>query len=52
MTIDVVVADANVLLSAVIGKAANKVFTEYDVLVHLSEFNAKEVEEYLPRLAE
>lgn len=52
MTIDVVVADANVLLSAVIGKAANKVFTEYDVQVHVAEFNAREVEEYLPRLAQ
>ena len=51
MTIDVVVADANVLLSAVIGKAANKVFTEHDVIVHVAEFNASEVEEYIPRLA-
>jgi predicted nucleic acid-binding protein len=48
--IEAVVADANVLLSAVIGKAALKVFTEYDVAVHVAEFNAKEVEEYIPHM--
>ena len=51
MRIDAVVADANVLLSAVIGRAALRVFTEYGVTVHVTRFNAAEVEEYLPRLA-
>jgi predicted nucleic acid-binding protein len=46
-----VVADANVLLSAVVGKAALRVFTEHGVTVHATEFNASEVEEYLPRLS-
>jgi predicted nucleic acid-binding protein len=49
--IDAVVADANVLLSAVIGKAALRVFTEYGVTVHATEFNADEVEEYLPGMS-
>jgi predicted nucleic acid-binding protein len=49
--IGAVVADANVLLSAVIGKAALRVFTEYGVTVHATEFNASEVDEYLPRLS-
>jgi predicted nucleic acid-binding protein len=47
-----VVADANVLLSAVIGKAAARVFFEFEIPVHVSEFNAREVEEYIPRMAE
>ena len=47
-----VVADANVLLSAVIGKAAARVFFEFEIPVHVTEFNALEVEEYLPRMAE
>jgi predicted nucleic acid-binding protein len=47
-----VVADANVLLSAVIGKAAARVFFEFEIPVHATEFNAREVEEYLPRMAE
>ena len=51
MPIDAVVADANVLLSAVVGKAALRVFTAYGVTVHATEFNASEVEEYLPRLS-
>lgn len=46
-----VVADANVLLSAVIGKAAARVFFEYQIPVHVTEFNAREVEEYLPSMA-
>jgi predicted nucleic acid-binding protein len=45
-----VVADANVLLSAAIGKAALKVMTKYQIEVHATEFNVAEVEEYLPRL--
>ncbi|HEV7517046.1 MAG TPA: PIN domain-containing protein, partial [Thermoanaerobaculia bacterium] len=47
-----VVADANVLLSAVIGKAAARVFFEFEIAVHATEFNALEVEEYIPRMAE
>lgn len=51
MRIDAVVADANVLLSAVVGKAALRVITEHGVTVHTAEFNASEVEEYLPLLS-
>jgi predicted nucleic acid-binding protein len=46
-----VVADANVLLSAVLGKAALRVFSEYRIPVHTTLFNAAEVLEYLPRLS-
>ena len=46
-----VVADANVLLSAAIGKAALRVLTEHVVAVHTARFNADEVRRYLPRLA-
>jgi len=49
--LEAVVADANVLLSAVIGKAAQKIFSEHDLKVHTSEFNAGEVREYLPVMA-
>jgi predicted nucleic acid-binding protein len=51
MPIAGVVADANVLLSAVVGKAALRVFTEFDVIVHVTQFNKDEVAEYLPRMA-
>lgn len=51
MPIAGVVADANVLLSAVVGKAALRVFTEFNVVVHVAEFNADEVAEYLPYMA-
>lgn len=51
MPIAAVVADANVLLSAIIGKAALKVFEEFEVLVHTTRFNRNEVLEYLPGLA-
>lgn len=51
MRIAGVVADANVLLSAAIGKAALRVLTDFDVAVHASLFNCDEVEEYLPALA-
>ena len=51
MSIAGVVADANVLLSAVVGKAALRVFTEFNVVVHVAEFNADEVAEYLPYMA-
>ena len=50
--IEAVVADANVLLSAVIGKAAQAVFSKYRLEVHATEFNALEVEEYLPPYGE
>ena len=51
MTIVSVVADANVLLSAIVGNAALRVFADADVAVHATRFNADEVEEYLPRLS-
>ena len=51
MPIAGVVADANVLLSAVVGKAALRVFTEFDVMVHVAQFNIDEVAEYLPHMA-
>ncbi|HEY6320426.1 MAG TPA: PIN domain-containing protein [Thermoanaerobaculia bacterium] len=46
-----VVADANVLLSAVIGKAAARVFFDHEIPVHVTAFNAREVEECLPQMA-
>ncbi len=46
-----IVADANVLLSAVIGKAAQRIFSASELKVHASEFNAREVSEYLPFMA-
>jgi predicted nucleic acid-binding protein len=51
MPIASVVADANVLLSAVVGKAALRVFTKFTVRVHVAQFNADEVAEYLPYMA-
>lgn len=51
MLFEGIVADANVLLSAVIGKAAQRVFSTHDLKVHASEFNAREVSEYLPFMA-
>jgi predicted nucleic acid-binding protein len=52
MPIAAVVGDANVLLSAVIGKAALRVITEFGVDVHVARFNADEVETYLAVMAE
>ena len=52
MPIDAVVAHANVLLSAAIGKAALRVIVEYSVEVHVTGFNVVEVERYIPRLCE
>jgi predicted nucleic acid-binding protein len=49
--VSAVVADANVLLAAVIGKAALRIFTEFAVEVHATPFNAEEVAEYLPHMA-
>jgi hypothetical protein len=40
-----------VLLSAVIGKAAARVFFDHQIPVHVTELNAREVEEYLPSMA-
>lgn len=51
MRIAGVVADANVLLSAAIGKAALRVLTDFDIEVHATRFNCNEVAEYLPALA-
>lgn len=51
MSIVAVVADANVLLSAIVGNAALRVFTGSDVNVHVARFNVDEVEQYLPRLS-
>jgi len=52
MPIAGVVADANVLLSATVGKSALRVFTEFAIQVHTSQFNADEVTEYLPEMAQ
>jgi predicted nucleic acid-binding protein len=46
-----VVADANVLLSAAVGKAALRVITDFDIAVHVAQFNADEVAEYLPLMS-
>ncbi len=51
MPIGAVVADANVLLSAAVGNAASRVFTEFEVRVHVAAFNHREVERYLPAMA-
>jgi predicted nucleic acid-binding protein len=51
MRIAGVVADANVLLSAAIGKAALRVLLEGEVEVHVTRYNCDEVEDYLPVLA-
>ena len=44
-------ADSNVILSAVIGKAALQIFIRPEIEFITTEFNLEEVEEYLPRLA-
>lgn len=46
-----VVADANVLLSAVVGKAALRVFAVYRVEAHVAEYNLDEVRQYLDVMA-
>ena len=51
MPIGGIVADANVLLSAVAGNAALRVLTEFGVQVYATAFNAEEVARYLPRMA-
>lgn len=45
-----IAADANVILSALIGGAANRVFAESPLSFVTTEFNVREVEEYLPLL--
>src|SRR4030095_1495011 len=52
MPIAGVVADANVLLSAIVGKSALRVFTEFAIQVHATQFNVDEVTEYLPEMAQ
>src|SRR5262245_928681 len=47
-----VVTDANVLLSAIVGKSALRVLTEFAVHVHATQYNANEVTEYLPEMAQ
>ena len=44
-------ADSNVILSAVIGKAALQIFIQPGIEFITTQFNLEEVEEYLPRLA-
>jgi predicted nucleic acid-binding protein len=44
-------ADSNVILSAVIGKAALRVFTHPEIELITTQYNLAEVEEYLPQLA-
>lgn len=51
MRIAGVVADANVLLSAVVGKAALRVFSDFGLTVHAAKFTVDEVAEYLPAMA-
>ena len=46
-----VAADSNVLLSAVIGKAALKILIHPEIEVLTTQFNLKEVEKYIPHLA-
>ena len=47
-----IAADANVLLSAVTGRAALKVFTHCNLVVVSTSLNIKEVREYLPFMAD
>ncbi len=44
-------ADSNVLLSALIGKAALKIFTHLDLEIVTTEFNVDEIKEYIPHMA-
>jgi predicted nucleic acid-binding protein len=46
-----VAADSNVLLSAIAGKAAHRVFGHPDLLIVTTDANAAEVREYLPEFA-
>jgi predicted nucleic acid-binding protein len=51
MPIAEIVADANVLLSAVVGRAALRVFTQFGLRVHATQFNVEEILRYFPRMA-
>lgn len=46
-----VAADSNVLLAAIAGRAARRVFTQSTLIVVTTEQNIREVEEYLPEFA-
>ena len=46
-----VAADSNVLLSAVAGNAARRVFADPDLIVVTTEANIEEVQEYVPEFA-
>src|SRR5438552_8051866 len=46
-----VAADSNVLLSAIAGRAARRVFAASDLIVVTTQSNEAEVEEYLPYFA-
>ena len=46
-----IAADSNVILSAVIGKAALQIFVRPEIELITTSFNLREVEEYLPHLA-
>ena len=47
-SLNAVAADSNVLLSAVIGKAALKIFTGSELKVFTTQFNIEEIKEYIP----
>jgi predicted nucleic acid-binding protein len=49
--IEKIAVDANAILSAVIGKAALRIFTDSKILFVTTDFNIEEVKKYLPRLA-
>ncbi len=51
-SVERVAADANVILSAVVGKAALKVFTRSSLEILSTASTIGEVHEYLPRMAE
>ncbi len=46
-----VAADSNVLLSAVAGRAARRVFQNTELIVVTTEYNVQEVREYIPHFA-
>ncbi|MDP9191042.1 MAG: PIN domain-containing protein [Acidobacteriota bacterium] len=52
MNVRSVAADSNVLLSAVAGKAARRVFENAELIVVTTEQNIAEVQEYIPEFAE
>ena len=52
LNIKSVAADSNVLLSAIAGKAARRVFAHNALIVVTTEHNIAEVREYLPHFAQ